>query len=155
MTSAGRARHREHLRSFADLTAAPDRYRYALQLVLQSSRARAGFLYVLHGRTVRLVAATDPSEPPLGLETELLEAAMRLQGDEPEQDDADDTRMLKREVQEAHAYRLVMLTTHCERKPICVGGVILQDSENPSPDSTFLESIAQALHDREGLSSAL
>lgn len=44
-------------------------------------------------------------------------------------------------------------TTHRERKTICVGGLILQDSANPGPDAAFLESIAEALHDREARSS--
>ena len=138
-------------RSFAEIASAPDRYKHALQLVLRRTRAKNGFLYVLRNRAAHLVAASSPDEPPLGLEAELLESALRLQNEE---NDADETRMLEPEAPGGGDYQVIMLATHRDRRPIVVGGLILEDSESAWLDAAFLESIAQALHDREGLSTA-
>jgi hypothetical protein len=58
-------------RSVAELTAAPDRAEYALWLLLEQARAKAGYLYLWENNSWRLAAASSPAEPPKGLETQL------------------------------------------------------------------------------------
>jgi hypothetical protein len=69
--SAERQQAASGARSIAELTYAPDRAEYALYLLLERSRARAGYLYLLEDGGWRLAAASSQLEPPLGLETQL------------------------------------------------------------------------------------
>lgn len=58
--------------TLAEISVAPDRHRYALELMIQESRAKGGCLYVLDGVKLQLVAASATHEPPQDLELSLL-----------------------------------------------------------------------------------
>ncbi|HET6332077.1 MAG TPA: protein kinase [Polyangiales bacterium] len=148
-------------KTFADLTSAADRYKYALQLLVERAHAKAGFLYMLQDDGLKLVAATSPDEPPIGFETELRAWAQ----------DARDSRAPKFELAEedgfetqlvdmaqapliAPDYSIVMLTMRRDDLPVVVGGVILEAGERAELGSTFLEDVAVALHDRAMVSTA-
>jgi hypothetical protein len=75
-TSSFTSASSEH-RSIAGLTSAVDRNEYALELILQRSRAKTGYLYLLEGDQLRLAAASTPHEPPRAVELELQQLAQR------------------------------------------------------------------------------
>ncbi|HKU37983.1 MAG TPA: hypothetical protein VJR89_07550, partial [Polyangiales bacterium] len=62
-----------------ELSAAPDRPRYALELLIQHTQARGGCLYLLDGSSLLLAAASVVDEPPRELEQELLQSIQRTQ----------------------------------------------------------------------------
>ena len=69
--------------SFTEMADVRGRYRHALQLVLQRAQAKCGYLYVLQGDELRLVASSSPQEAPLGLETQLRESTKLLRQQQP------------------------------------------------------------------------
>jgi hypothetical protein len=60
------------------LDAPGDPFEHALKVVIQRSFAKAGYLYVYEDDRMRLVAANRSEEAPKGLETQLLQQAVRL-----------------------------------------------------------------------------
>jgi hypothetical protein len=75
-------------RTLTELSAAADRSKYALQLVMQRSRAKVGYLYVFDNERMLLVAASHPTEPPAEIERQLQERALRAEVEAQECDDA-------------------------------------------------------------------
>jgi hypothetical protein len=76
VTDLGRSR--SHY-SLGELSVAPDRSRYALDLMIQQTQAKGGCLYVLDGTSLQLAAASALNEPPHALELALLEQIQRSQ----------------------------------------------------------------------------
>jgi hypothetical protein len=62
-----------------EISVAPDRHRYALELMIQEARAKGGCLYVLDGAKLQLVAASATHEPPQDLERTLLHQIQQSQ----------------------------------------------------------------------------
>jgi hypothetical protein len=149
--------------SLAELTSASDRYRYALQIVMQRARARSGFLYKLHGEQFRLAAASSTHEPPLGLETELRESAKRLRDGVSQQSanlDGDDADMATVFVDSntppsaAPSHEKILLTIRQDGRAQVVGGLILEASQPGLLDLVFLDSLARLLYEHETVSTA-
>jgi hypothetical protein len=72
------SRSRSHY-SLGELSIAPDRSRYALDLMIQQTQAKGGCLYLLDGTSLQLAAASAVNEPPHTLELALLEQIQRSQ----------------------------------------------------------------------------
>jgi hypothetical protein len=70
-------------RTIGEISVATDRCEFALQFILKSTRARAGYLYMLEPDGFRLAAATPGAELPKGLETELRAQANQLRSEPP------------------------------------------------------------------------
>jgi hypothetical protein len=149
--------------SLAELTSASDRYRYALQIVVQRARARSGFLYKLHGEQFRLAAASSTHEPPIGLETELRESAKRLRDGVSLQSanlDGDDADMATVFVDSstppsaAPSHEKILLTIRQDGRAQVVGGLILEASQPGLLDLVFLDSLARVLYEHETVSTA-
>jgi hypothetical protein len=148
-------------KTFADLTSATDRYNYALQLLVQRAKAKAGYLYLLQDDGLKLVAATSPNEPPIGFETELLYSAEQGGASEPPRSQLDEedevaTQMIDLSSAQLTVpeYSIAMLTLQRDDLPVVVGGVILEAGERSSLDAAFLQDVAMALHDRAAISTA-
>jgi hypothetical protein len=149
--------------SLAGLTSSPDRYRYALQVVVQRAGARSGFLYKLHAEQLRLVAASSTNEPPIGLETELRESAERLRNGvihhstDLDEDGAEiATVFVDSNAPRAAApsHENILLTIRQDGRAVVVGGLILEATQAGLLDVMFLDSIARVLYEHETVSSA-
>jgi hypothetical protein len=146
--------------SLAGFANAGDRYRHALQLVLQRAQAQAGYLYVLHGDELQLVASSSPQEAPLGLETRLREST-RLLREVPSRmaaNDADEIETALVEVSAAQTlsaddFSILMLASHRQYPPTIVGGLILQHAKPAALEADFLEELASVLSNRAAVST--
>jgi hypothetical protein len=150
-------------RRLSELSSAPNACEAALALVIDRSSAKTGYLYVLEGDKMSLRAASVPHEPPKGLETELLQAALRAELD---MEDRSETEAVRTESGIAEHHTTAFLESHPPPPParshFCfllisirhsltsvVGGVILEAGPGfVPPDFDFLEPIAGILAER-------
>jgi hypothetical protein len=75
-------------RIFSELSSAKDPYDFALRLLVEESRASAGYLYLYHHRGMHPAAATSNEEPQRELEAELTLRAQRIELREAEDADS-------------------------------------------------------------------
>lgn len=150
-------------RRLSELSAVPDACEYALGLIVERSRAKAGHLYLFEGDGMSLAAATVPHEPPEGLETDLLQAARRV---ELGMEDGEVTEAMPAEsgiterettaflesippTPPVRSHQYVLLISARSGMPRVVGGVILEvGSEFVPVEFDYLESIARILAER-------
>ncbi|HKP62615.1 MAG TPA: protein kinase [Polyangiales bacterium] len=156
-----------HVHTLAELSVAPDRARYALDLLIQETRAKGGCLYLLEGDDLQLTAASATHEPPQELERELLariqqfRAELESLADESETRYSDSLRVPSVPVPRPkaalfvesipptaeRAYRLAVLAARRAGQQTAIGGVILtfDPAANHQIDSRLLSAIAQAV----------
>ncbi len=130
-------------------------------VVLQRAQAKSGYLYVLHGDELQLVASSSPEEAPLGLETQLRESTrlLRQQSTSTPANDGDEVETALVEVVAAQAlpaedFSILMLASHRQYPPTIVGGLILQQGKPAALEASFLEELASALSNRAAVSTA-
>jgi hypothetical protein len=149
--------------SLAELSVAPDRHRYALELLIQQTRARGGCLYLLEGTSLHLTAASALEEPPQALEQALLQELQRFQRERDALDS--DTRIIESmrtprtsghpandqgRVEDSH--RFLVLTSRRGGEARIVGGVILSRDAGTTfeLDYHFLQAVAEAVRPLDG-----
>ena len=162
-------------RALSELSGVSERAELALRLVVKSSAASAGFLYVLRGERLELAAASSNEHPGPELEAKLSaeieqvrSRALDDDGLTAAVDSPDDPRsvFIDSSVELTHepgdgtgaepaavcAPRFLVLTSQHAGRPALVGGLIIE----PSPDRPFtvdvelLDPIARALHESLG-----
>lgn len=149
--------------SLAELTVAPDRHRYALELLIQQTRAKGGCLYLLEGTSLHLAAASAVDEPPQDLEQALLVQLRRAQSTGEALDS--DTKIIEslraarasgkpanNQVSSEENHRFLVLTTRREGVSRTIGGVILTVDLSTSVelDAQFLQAVAEAVRPLDG-----
>jgi hypothetical protein len=158
--------------TLAELTAAADRNQYALQLVMQHTHAKVGYLYLLEDDAMRLAAASHPHEPPAALEARLKELALRAEVESLTDDEAtrlelasvsqsslrvpDESVQRTIIIESAHPqqlldnYRTVVLSTMVQGRRIAVGGFVLEVETLITfrVDQSLIEGIAKGLYER-------
>jgi hypothetical protein len=152
----------------ADLTLAPNPSESALRLLVERTHAKAGYLYVFHSDSLKLICATGPNEPPHGVETELrskmassdvrtkMSASVAggvADGDEPSEEDVTELIPSKPPPAKGGPYRSFSL---CPRGGgPAVGGVILEVAPEQSVHlaPAVIDAVVRVLRDRPELST--
>jgi hypothetical protein len=161
-------------RTLSQLSMAVDRHEYAVKLVMERARARAGYLYLFEGGSMRLCATSSPHEPPRGLESQLIARAERArleEGDEHEVAPVGEATVMEQAPRETSmtllesygvselarfddsaesTFLTFLLKARIGGVPTVVGGLILdmRPEDVVGIGAEMLEAIAVALYER-------
>jgi hypothetical protein len=156
--------------ALAQLATTANPYDSALQLVMQESYAKAGFLFLLVGDRLQLAAASTGGEPPAAAQERLLSELLQARHLAKE-DDTDTVAVASAPLSPEKSvfidavsprdgdslgssgaqdcYRTLGLTSPQGGRIVVVGGIVLLDPERVmASNSELLEPIASALHER-------
>jgi hypothetical protein len=151
-------------RRLSQLSAAPNPYELALAMIMEQSKAKVGYLYLLEGDKISLKAATAPHEPPLAVEAELRQAILRA---DLQLEDSDETAIVPADSRTALHETTAFVESHRPPPPTqshqhfllvatrggvqrVIGGVILEAGPDFVPvDLGHLRPIATVLAERQ------